>query len=134
VRGAVDLERTPTGADFHAIRTYASTKLWNLVATLERARRWADTRVTVNAVHPGVVSTGLGDRRGLLGFVLRVAKRWWLTPEEGADAPVWLATAPELDGVSGAWFDRRARKELPPAVTDPALGARVWEATERLLR
>lgn len=133
VKGAVDLERTPTGEDFHALRTYANTKLWNLVTTLERARRWAGSGVTVNAVHPGVVATALGDRRGFVGSALRFAKRFWSTPEEGADAPLFLATDPALAEVSGGWFDRRTRAELPATVTDTALAARVWERTEALV-
>ena len=61
--GRVDLDRTPTGDDFHRLRTYASTKQCNLLCTMELARRLANDGandgLTVNAVHPGVVRTRL---------------------------------------------------------------------------
>jgi len=126
VKGRVDLERTPVGADFHAIRTYATTKLCNLLLVPRFAERWRDAGITINAVHPGVVRTGLGDRPGLLGAVLKVVKRRWAPPVEGARPVVRLACEPALAGGSGRYFEREREAPLPPAATDPNVAAALW--------
>ena len=131
--GRLDLDRTPRGEDFHRLRTYATTKLWNLLATLERARRLAASGVVVHAVHPGVVRTRLGDLPGALGLLLRGVKRLWATPEHGARGPVHLALAPELEGRTGLYFDELAERELLPVARDPKLAAELCERTARLV-
>jgi NAD(P)-dependent dehydrogenase (short-subunit alcohol dehydrogenase family) len=125
VKGAVDLARTPAGHDFNRFRSYANTKLCNLLCTAELARRRAASGVTVNAVHPGLVRTKLGDLPGPLGLVLRLIKRRWDPPEVGALGPVRLATDPALAGTTGRYFDRVA--EAPWPVADPALARALWE-------
>jgi NAD(P)-dependent dehydrogenase (short-subunit alcohol dehydrogenase family) len=127
VKGKVDLDRTPVGGDFHRFRTYANTKLCNLLCTGELARRWADRGITVNAVHPGVVRTKLGDMSGPLGLLLRLIKRRWLPPEVGALGPVRLATDPALDGVTGRYHDQLAEAPWPAAAADQALARALWE-------
>ncbi len=125
VKGKVDPERTPTGADFHAIRTYADTKLANLMMVPLFAERWKDAGVTVNALHPGVIRTGLGDRRGPLGLLLKAVKRTWQPPEEGGRPVARLVTAPP--GTSGAYFDVDKETPLERPALDAALARRLWD-------
>jgi NAD(P)-dependent dehydrogenase (short-subunit alcohol dehydrogenase family) len=132
VRGKVDRERTPVGADFHRLRSYADTKLWNLMCTMEEARRRAGSGITVNAVHPGVVRTRLGDLGGIGGVLLRAVKRFWATPEEGAVGPVRLAVAPEVGDVTGRYYDELRPAELVGVARDPALATALWERTREL--
>jgi NAD(P)-dependent dehydrogenase (short-subunit alcohol dehydrogenase family) len=134
VFGRLDLEKTPYGEDFGRFRTYCNSKQANLLFTVELARRLEATgvTVTVNALHPGVINTGLGDREGVLGSVLKAYKRLWKTPEQGAAAPVWVATAPELEGVSGRFFLLTKEKKILPKGKDPEAAARLWELSERL--
>lgn len=98
--GRVDLERTPAGADFSSLRTYATTKLCNLLCTRLWAARWAD-RAAIDAIHPGALRSGLGDRRGLAGWLLRQVKRRWAAPEDGARAVLRLVD----DRGHGRYFD-----------------------------
>src|SRR5262249_8305093 len=114
IKGKVDLERTPRGDDFHAIRTYASTKLCNLLLLERFASLFGPSGITINALHPGVIRTGLGDRSGLLGLLLRGVKHLWKTPEEGARPVVRLALDPSLVGVSGKFFDLDREVPLHP--------------------
>ncbi len=132
--GRVELERTPTGDDFHPLRSYANTKLWGLLGGLALARRAERRGVTLNAVHPGVVRTDLGTLGGLPGALLKLLKGLWLSPEAGADAPVWLATAAELEGLSGRYFDRRRPQPLAGQAQDQRLAGLVWERTVALAR
>jgi hypothetical protein len=124
VKGAVDPERTPVGADFHPIRTYANTKLANLLMLPLFARRWQ--AVTIDAVHPGVIRTGLGDRRGPLGLLLKAVKLTWRSPEEGARPVVRLLHAPG----SGRYFNE-LREE--PVAYDTDLARRLWDDAAKAL-
>lgn len=133
-RGSIDLEGDPRGAHFEPFSTYATTKLWNLVATLELARQLAGSGVVVNSVHPGVVSTRLGeDSSGGPGAIPRLAKHGLLSPEEGARGPFHLATAPELAHTNGRFFDQLDEVPLDYRTTGPALAKAVVQRTIEVL-
>ena len=132
VKGKVDPERTPTGDDFHAINTYATTKLCNLLLLERFARRFEARGVTINAVHPGVIRTGLGDRSGFLGLLLRGVKQLWKLPEDGARPVTRLALDPELSNVTGGYFHLDREMPLAEVARDPALAAQLWEQAEAL--
>ena len=124
VKGRADPERTAEGLDFHAIRTYADTKLCNLMMVPLFARRWQDAGVMIDAVHPGVIRTGLGDRGGLLGLLLKAAKRMWDTPENGA-APV-VRLAQDGSGGTGRYFEIGEETPLAPNASDADLAQALW--------
>jgi NAD(P)-dependent dehydrogenase (short-subunit alcohol dehydrogenase family) len=122
---------------YRPFAAYGRSKLANLWFTYELARRLEGSGVTVNAVHPGLVRTALGDHSGALrraGWrLLHVAYRnLSLSPEEGAAAITHLATAPELEDVTGRYFVGRRRAESSPASRDPAAAARLWALSEEL--
>ncbi len=126
IRGRVDLQRTPYGLDFDRLRTYATTKLCQVLCMRVLAEHLPGTGVTVNAVHPGVIRTQLGDMPGVAGRLLSLIKRRWGTPEQGADAPVWLATAPEVVATSGQFFDRRTPVPFAKPAQDRDLARQLW--------
>jgi NAD(P)-dependent dehydrogenase (short-subunit alcohol dehydrogenase family) len=109
VKGRVDLDRTPYGKDFHRMRTYCDTKRANLLLVPLFARRWQDAGVTIDAVHPGVIRTDLGDPGGVLGAVLRLVKRRWASPAEGAAPVVRLVD----DTGTGRYFTENTEDVLP---------------------
>ena len=127
VNGRVDLQKTPYGHDFHPIRTYASTKLCNLLCLPLEAEQLADSGVTINAVHPGVINTKLGIMRGPLGWLMKLVKRSWATPEQGAIVPVWLATAPELAEVNGRYFNEKEEAPLADVAQNTELAQQIWQ-------
>ncbi|GAA0283951.1 SDR family NAD(P)-dependent oxidoreductase [Cryptosporangium japonicum] len=129
VKGRADPARTPTGADFSGLRTYADTKLCNLLLMPLFAERWADRGITINAVHPGVIRTGLGDRSGPIGVLLRLAKRRWATPAEGAGPIVRLVTEPTG---TGAYHHLDEPTPLTAPATDRALAERLWSQAAEL--
>ncbi|NBM15404.1 SDR family NAD(P)-dependent oxidoreductase [Streptomyces sp. GC420] len=125
VKGRLDLDLTPTGADFHRMRTYCTTKLANLLTIPLFARRWQGAGVRIDAVHPGVVRTGLGDSGGISGLLLKAVKLSWAAPEQGAGPVVGLALEP--GSASGRYFDAGRQLPLAPVAADQILAGRVWE-------
>jgi NAD(P)-dependent dehydrogenase (short-subunit alcohol dehydrogenase family) len=130
--GKLDLERTPYGHDFSRYRTYANTKLCNVLFTAELARRIESSGVTANVVHPGVVRTKIGATTGLMGTLVGAFMRFGSSPEKGAEPVVWLATAPELEGVSGKYFDLTRERPLNKAARDREVAGQLWEQSARL--
>ena len=133
VQGRFDPRRTPAGDDFSAFRTYCTTKLFAAVALRDAAALHPD--VDFLAVHPGVVNTDLGARGGLLGALLRLAKRRMETPETCAarlsrilDRPRW---SPPGDA---AWWFEETEQPWPGVAADPKTRRAVRETAERLLR
>jgi len=118
-----------------AFAVYARSKLCNILFTRELARRLAGTGVTANSLHPGFVATGFGDRTGgLITFGIRIAKRFALSPERGAETLVHLASSPEVAGATGGYFHRCRPATPSREASDDALAGRLWTATSRLAR
>ncbi|MCB9007192.1 MAG: SDR family oxidoreductase [Ardenticatenaceae bacterium] len=130
--GRVDLHKTPYGHDFHPMRTYASTKLCNMLTFPLEAQQLEGSGVTLNAVHPGVIRTNLGNMRGPLGWIMKLVKRGWATPEQGAVAPTWLATAPELTHTNGKYFNEKETIPLAEAAKNPKLAQQLWQLSTTL--
>jgi NAD(P)-dependent dehydrogenase (short-subunit alcohol dehydrogenase family) len=120
--GDLELERGYTG-----YRAYANTKLALILFTRELARR--EPAIAVNALHPGAIATGIwraapAVARWILGLLLPSA-------EKGARPVVRLAAAPELDGVSGRYFNKLREATPAPAARKDADAARLWEIAEK---
>jgi NAD(P)-dependent dehydrogenase (short-subunit alcohol dehydrogenase family) len=115
--GKSDVTKTPFGTDFSRLKTYWHTKQCGLIwcmhqARLQLSKKDPTTRATFNAVHPGVINTGLGATEGCIGCILRVVKRAWKTPAEGAIAPVWLAVSPEAGDIHGKFYNEMKPRAL----------------------
>jgi len=90
---------------YNGFRVYGQTKLANVVFTYELARRLEGTGVTANAMHPGFVRTGFGrNNEGLISKIFSLLQAFALTPEQGADTVIYLASSPEVEGVSGKYL------------------------------
>jgi NAD(P)-dependent dehydrogenase (short-subunit alcohol dehydrogenase family) len=118
---------------------YARTKLYNILFTRELARRLAGSGVTANALHPGMIRTKIGhdgDLTGLASIVWPLLQRWRGEPvEAGARVTMHVATAPELDGVSGNYYSTDLRETAPSALAqDDRAAALLWTMSEELVR
>ena len=130
VLGRVDLERGPYGGRFYSRRTLLSSKLWNLVATIELSR----SGVKANVVHPGVVNPDRAGFAGPLGLFSRLGARFAVTPAEAARGPVALAIAPEHEWTSGRYFDGLSEARLRGMARRPGIGRAVVERTRELVQ
>lgn len=131
---ALSLEDLQSERAFVPMAVYARSKLALLMCGYVLARRLSGSGVTVNALHPGLVGTGIiGDVAPPVAKpFLSLIKRFLLTPEQGADSAIHLATAPELAAVTSKYFIRKAEHRSPDASYDEALQERLWHAGSAL--
>jgi retinol dehydrogenase-12 len=108
-----------------ALHEYEVSKLSNVLFTKELARRLEGSRVTTYAVHPGVVATDVW--RQVPPPFRWVIKRFMITPEQGAESSLRCATAPELAGETGRYYDVGGKEKAPNKVADDtALAGQLW--------
>jgi NAD(P)-dependent dehydrogenase (short-subunit alcohol dehydrogenase family) len=121
---------------YRGMRVYGQSKLANILFTLELARRVEDRGVTANSLHPGTVRTGYGgdgDTRGILAFGIKMASPFFLSPAKGARTSVYLASSPDVEGVSGQYFVNCKPKQPSRWAQDPDAASRLWRVSEELV-
>jgi retinol dehydrogenase 12 len=129
----LDLDDLQLEHGWDSWRSYANSKLANILFTRELARRLAGTRVTVNCVHPGVVRTGFG-REGspLLRLGIAIGRPFLLSPERGASTIVYLATSADVAGATGGYYAKSKLREPSRAARDDATAQRLWQLSAEL--
>jgi NAD(P)-dependent dehydrogenase (short-subunit alcohol dehydrogenase family) len=137
--GVIDFDDLQGERLYARRRAYNQSKLANVLFTCELARRLEGTGVTANCVHPGHVWTNLGGfgRKALLNLRRLLTSRKFAalkmrTPAEGADTVVYLATSPEVEGVSGKYWVDRQPAQLPPSSHNEEVARRLWAVSEVL--
>ncbi len=120
---------------YSAFGAYGQSKLANILFTYELDRRLAGTGVTANCLHPGGVATGFGrNNGGLVRLIFRLIGPLLRTPEQGAETVVYLASAPEIEGVSGKYFVDKREARSSAESQDQAIAGRLWEVSAELTK
>jgi retinol dehydrogenase 12 len=116
-------------------RAYQQSKLANIYFTYELARRLSGTKVTANCLHPGFVASRFGDNnKGIVGALFGLVKSIAaISEEEGAKTSIYLAGSPEVDDVSGKYFDRSKPARSSPVSYDEAVARALWQASEAMV-
>ncbi|KAG9486170.1 hypothetical protein GDO78_008972 [Eleutherodactylus coqui] len=113
---------------------YSRSKLANILFTRELARRLEGSGVTVNVLHPGIVRTNLGRHINIPVLVKPlfnvVSWAFFKSPVEGAQTSVFLASSPEVEGVSGKYFGDCKEEELLPKAMDDLVARKLWDISE----
>ena len=134
-RGArLDFDDLQNRRSYVGFPVYSRSKLCNILFNRELARRIAGSGVTANALHPGFVATRFGDNSGgIMRAVLKVAKPIGaISPEEGASTIIYLASSPQVAGVSGEYF-HECKPATPTAEARSDEDAkRLWEISEQI--
>ena len=126
-RGHIDFSDIEGAHRYGAMRAYAQAKLGNVLFTYALARRVKADGITVNALHPGVVKTGFAKNTGgAFGAVWSLMRPFLIRPDKGAATSLHVATAPELDGVTGRYFSHSRPKASSPESRDESVQERVW--------
>lgn len=139
-RGTLDFDDLGFEHGYRIMRTYSRSKLANVLFTRELAKRLAGSNVTVNALHPGTVATGIwahgapdsGWKRTLFAAVIAPVRLTMLSAERGAQTIVYAATNPDLDGKSGLYLEKNRPKQPAPLARDDTLAERLWSESARM--
>jgi NAD(P)-dependent dehydrogenase (short-subunit alcohol dehydrogenase family) len=133
-RGTLDFDDLMFEKNYFGTRSYARSKLCNVLFTRELARRLQGTGVTANALHPGFVKTRIGDSvGGIYALIFKTMKLFRAIPlAEGAETPVYLASSPEVADVTGRYFSRCRDATPSPAAQDDSAARRLWEESVKL--
>ena len=128
--GKLDISGWPTGRNYSSFGAYANSKLANVLFTYELARRLKGSGVTANCLHPGGVGTNLF--RGLPAFMQTLIKLVTISPERGARTSIFLASSPEVEGVTGKYFARSKQQQSSVASRDEEAANILWEVSAEL--
>jgi NAD(P)-dependent dehydrogenase (short-subunit alcohol dehydrogenase family) len=129
----LDFEDLQAQRDYQAKTVYSRSKLANILFTYELSRRLAGTGVTANCLNPGVVATKmLADYMGVPVAGPALSRRFGATPEEGAETSIYLAASPEVESVTGKYFEHKRPAASSRESHDEAVARRLWEISSSL--
>jgi NAD(P)-dependent dehydrogenase (short-subunit alcohol dehydrogenase family) len=118
---------------YRGFKAYSRSKLCNILFTRELARRLAGSGITANSLHPGFVATRFGDQGGGVGpMVFRFFKKFALSPEQGAETIVYLASSDSPAGLTGEYFYKCKVTTPSKEAEDDIAAQRLWQASARL--
>ncbi len=118
---------------YSPMKAYSQAKLANVLFTYELARRLEGQNITANCLHPGNVKTNFGkETHGIFRAFLSISSPFLISAEKGARTSVYVASSPEVEGVTGKYFvrERSVRSSRRSMKVDDA--KRLWELSERL--
>jgi NAD(P)-dependent dehydrogenase (short-subunit alcohol dehydrogenase family) len=116
-------------------RAYDNSKLANILFTMELARRLEGTGVTVNALHPGFVSTGFAKNNGkvIAALVSIFAPLVARSPAKGAETSIYLASSPSVEGITGKYFYDSHVISAAPQATDMVIARKLWDVSAEMV-
>ncbi len=134
--GRIDFNDLQGALNYSGQRAYNQSKLANIMFTNELARRLDGAGVTATSVHPGVVRTNFGaeDQAWFFTIISRVVRPLLKTPAQGAQTPIYLASSPDMDGISGQFFVNRKPKTANKVAYDTDMTARLWRVSADLVK
>ena len=122
-------------AEKHYRSAYGQSKLAEVMFTYELARRLQGTSVTANCLHPGFVATNFGQSSTapVIRTAVKFISRFGTSPEEGAKTSIYLASSPEVEGVTGKYFVKSIPKRSAAISYDESLQRQLWEQSAKLV-
>jgi retinol dehydrogenase 14 len=133
--GRIDFEDLMGERKYSGQRAYNQSKLANVMFTYELARRFEGTGVTATVLHPGMTNTAFSgeDPSRVFAPVVAILRPFMKSPERGADTPFYLASSPDVEGISGRYFANQTAKKSNAASYDAATTARLWQVSADLV-
>jgi NAD(P)-dependent dehydrogenase (short-subunit alcohol dehydrogenase family) len=137
-KGKINFDDLQGEKDFDGQRANHQSKLADVLFTYELARRLKGTGVTVNCLHPGMVATDLIDKDKdfpvFFKYLYKLSRPLMKSPAKGAETSLYLASAPEVEGVTGQYFVNKKIAQSSPESHDPQLARRLWEISLQLAK
>ena len=133
--GVIDFDDLMGEHNYSGQHAYNQSKLANVMFTYELARRLAGTGVTATALHPGMTNTAFSAEDPSRAFapLVKIMRPFMKKPERGADTPVYLASSPQAEGLTGQYFANRESKQSNKSSYDTEATARLWRVSADLV-
>ncbi len=134
LNGKINFDDIEGKKHYSGVSAYDQSKLANIMVTYELSRRLQGTSVTANCLHPGLVATNFGvNNGGFYRHVLRpLLNPFSASPEKGVETSIYLASNPEVEGVTGKYFGKKQPIASSKASYDEANWKRLWEVSKEL--
>ena len=135
-RGVIHFEDVEMKRDYKVFSAYMQSKLANIMFTYELDRRLGSCGVTVNVLHPGWVGSAFGSETSLGKRILFTIAGWTFmkSPEQGAETAIYLASSPEVEGVSGKYFADKVPVRSSAESYDESSARRLWDLCSSMTR
>lgn len=137
-KGKINFDDLQGEKDFDGQRANHQSKLADVLFTYELGRRLEGTGVTVNCLHPGMVVTDLIDKDKdfpvFFKYLYKLSRPLMKSPARGAATSLYLASSPEVEGISGQYFVNKKISPSSPDSHDPQLAQRLWAVSEKLAK
>ncbi len=132
--GKINFDDLTLENGYNGIRAYGRSKLAGLLFTYELARRLPKEEVVVHAANPGPVSTDFASKhsRGLYWLFWRIYRYFIKGIKKGAETPIYVATHPELQEVTGRYYRNKREKKTAKATYDKELARQLWKKSKEL--
>ncbi|HSK52300.1 MAG TPA: SDR family oxidoreductase [Clostridia bacterium] len=134
--GRIDFDDLMGERSYSGQRAYNQSKLANVMFTYALAKRLEGTGVTATVLHPGMTSTAFGAEDTARGWgpLIAVMRRFMQSPERGARTPLYLASSPDVEGVTGRYFAGRTARKSHESSYDVVTADRLWRVSAELVR
>ncbi len=122
--------------NYSIFKAYSQSKLANILFTYELAKKLKGKGVTVNALHPGAVASQMGINRetGFGKLITGILKPFFLTPEQGAQTAIYLATSKEVEGVTGKYFYKKKPVKSSKKSYNKQMAKRLWNVSCKMVK
>jgi NAD(P)-dependent dehydrogenase (short-subunit alcohol dehydrogenase family) len=119
---------------YHGLVAYSRSKLANVLFTYELAEQLKDRNITVNTLHPGVIASNFAvGGSDTFSFLVDLIRRFVLTPEQGAQTSIYLASSPEVANTTGKYFVKSKPRRSSAASYDRADQELLWQMSQELI-
>ena len=114
------------------LAAYGRSKLALILFTYELARRLRGKQVTANCLHPGAVRTNIWSHAGAASLIARFGSLFMMSAQKGAKTPIYVASSPEAEGVSGEYFDNCKPTRSSQESYNESDAARLWDLSLKM--
>lgn len=132
----IDIDSLVSPKEYNRSLVYGGSKLANVLFTYEFARKNKNSNITINALDPGGVATNFAKNEGLLRWLKHIAfyitKRQLLTPKQGAETVVYLASSENVKGTTGKFFFEMKEKRSSDESYNVEKAKQLWSLSEQL--
>jgi NAD(P)-dependent dehydrogenase (short-subunit alcohol dehydrogenase family) len=145
VDGNIDINSWDNEKKYSATGSYSDSKMAMVLSTFVLAGLFENEGITVNTLHPGFVTTGMGtNNRDLYGlliralaplkWIIRSTTKYMISPVEGAKTSIYLASSPNVSKVTGKYFYKNKERRTTEKTLDANFQKKVWEFSMRQIR